>query len=111
MSGGRCRAPARGRRGAPTAIVAAGGYVWVTLKATGKVARLDPAGDVVETALAGIAEPAALAAGPDGALWVVQREEGAAVARLPLSGRASTIFDPPTYGADEYDTDIVRGPE
>lgn len=73
----------------PTGIVSApGGFLWVTMEGTGKVAKVDPIGHVVESALNAGARPAALALGPDSALWVVETE-AATLGRVGLDGSAS----------------------
>jgi virginiamycin B lyase len=82
----------------PTGIVSApGGFLWVTMEGTGKVAKVDPTGHVVESALNAGARPAALALGPDSALWVVETES-ATLGRVGLDGSASS-FPLPTDGA------------
>jgi virginiamycin B lyase len=98
----------------PTGIVAApGGFLWVTMEGTGKVAKVDPIGDATETALAEGARPAAIALGPDSALWAVETET-ATLARVGLTGTASANFPLPIDGAifkGTLNSDIVTGPE
>jgi virginiamycin B lyase len=97
----------------PTGIVSApGGFLWVTMEGTGKVAKVDPIGHVVESALNDGARPAALALGPDSALWVVETES-ATLGRVGLDGSASS-FPLPTDGAifkGTLNSDIVTGPD
>jgi virginiamycin B lyase len=98
----------------PTGIVAApGGFLWVTMEGTGKVAKVDPIGHATETALAEGARPAAIALGPDSALWAVETET-ATLARIGLTGSASASFPLPTDGAifkGTLNSDIVTGPD
>jgi len=97
----------------PTGIVSApGGFLWVTMEGTGKVAKVDPIGHVVESALNDGARPAALALGPDSALWVMETES-ATLGRVGLDGSTSS-FPLPTDGAifkGTLNSDIVTGPD
>jgi virginiamycin B lyase len=97
----------------PTGIVSGpGGFLWVTMEGTGKVAKVDPTGHVVETTLNAGARPAALALGPDSALWAIETES-ATLARVGLDGSASS-FPLPSDGAifkGALNSDIVTGPD
>jgi virginiamycin B lyase len=97
----------------PTGIVGApGGFLWVTMEGTGKVAKVDPQGSVAETALNPGARPTAIALGPDSALWTVERET-ATLGRVALQGGTSS-FPLPTSGRifeGAVDSDITTGPD
>lgn len=100
--------PIQGSR--PTGIVTLGGSLWATLEGIGRLQEISPAtASVTEYTLPSGWRPAALAAGSDEALWVV---DGAApeIARKPPAGSTIT-YPPPNSSKGAKYSDIVAGPD
>ena len=103
--------PTAGSR--PTGIVAApGGFLFVTMEGTGRIAQVDPAGLVRETSFVAGARPTRIALGADTALWAIEAESSRLL-RSSLGGQTSS-FPLPTDGAvfqGAVDSDIAAGPD
>lgn len=101
--------PTAGSR--PTGIVTVpGGFLWVAMEGTGRLAQVDPSGLIREFTLAAGTRPTKLAFGSDSALWGI--EAGSAVmVRGSLAG-ATAKYPLPINGAifrGAINSDIVAG--
>ena len=108
----------------PTGIVdAPGGFLWVTMEGTGKVAKVDPIGHVVESALNDGARPAAdgaifkgtlnsdIVTGPDGNLWLSQEDGPFVGTVIPSQTRPEYVrFEDVPEEEDGGTTLISKGP-
>jgi streptogramin lyase len=86
----------------PEGIATVGQYVFVTEAEPGVVARISPSGDVTEYVLPGNRKAASATAGPDGAVWFIDYQPGAAtsgIGRLTPSGAFSDVSLPQSGGA------------
>jgi virginiamycin B lyase len=101
--------PTAGSR--PTGIVTVpGGFLWVAMEGTGRLAQVDPSGLIREFSLAEGTRPTRLAFGSDSALWGIEAES-AVMVRGSLAG-ATAKYPLPTNGGifrGAINSDIVAG--